>query len=312
MYTIECDILFHSAQYKLTLSKLKNKPLEDAIKLEDLKKIIPNETEKITVANKNYSFTKNFLNILGYSCAKNLYYMVEKSNLPDGMPVYYNMNLIGIVVNKNKILNVLTIINFLNETIKTEKYSGLFGIYYDYIIKDNITIIKDNNKIVYSNIKKNNLYEGDILLELDNYKISNNMIEHSLLGNIDIYTYILLFHNYNTIIKLKIIRNNLEKTINFKPQPLYNYEIISTDLNKFTNYKIINKIIYYYLNNHIMYELIKHDNFAVENILQILFNKCNINKNEFFIMKYNKNNKLELKDKVDFLNNKTILSLDDL
>jgi hypothetical protein len=309
---IECDILFHSAQYKLTLSKLRSKPIEDAIKLEDFKKNIPNENEKITIDNIDYHFKKEFLNVLGLSHSCNLYYFVEKADLKDGLAVYYNKNLTGIVINNNKILNVLSIINFINEALKTEKYSGLFGIFYDYIIKDDMTIIKNNNNIIYSNIKKNNIYKGDILLEVDNYKILENTIQHNLLGKIDISTYLLLFHNYDTNVKLKIIRNNLEEIINIKPQGLYDYEIISTDLNKFTKYKIKNKIVYYYLNNHIIYELTRNDKFAIENILQVLLNKCNINNNEFFIMKYNKNKKIELKDKIDFLNNKMILSLDDL
>lgn len=315
---IDCDVLFHSAQYKLTLSKLRSKPLEDGIKLENIKKVIPNDDERLVINLKDYYFKKDFLTVIGMINALNLYYYVEKTyDIQKGMAVYYNNNLVGIVINEDsgKILNGLSIMNFLNETIKMNRYSGLFGLYYDYEIKDNITKIKINNNVIYSNIKKNNLYTEDVLLEIDDYKVINNFIEYPSLGNINVYTYILLFHNYDTIIKLKILRNNLEETIYIKPQPLYNNEIISTDLNKFTNYKEKNNNIYYYLNNHIIYELYKLDKFSIENNLQVILNKCNIARNEFFIMKYNKgknSKKIALKDKIDLINNKLILTLDDL
>jgi hypothetical protein len=307
--SIDCEIYFNSIQYELSLFKLKETPLEKAINIKNLNKIIPRDNDNIIINSKKYNFKKELKPIIGRINTNNLYYIVN--DIIKGLPVYYENDLIGMSISNNKILNILSIINFLDETIKYTKYSGLFTLYYDFKNIDNKTIITTNYNIC------NNILVNDILLEIDGYEINKNMIHHILLGEINIFTYITLYHNNDTIINLKVLRNDIIEMINIEPKPLYQYELICTNLNNKTVFKKKNKKIYYILNNNIIIEIIKLGGYlTIENKLKYIINNLNIYNNESFIMLYNnddlKYKHISLSNKIEKYNGKIINTLNDL
>ncbi len=298
---IECDLLFHSSQLNLSLFKLKSKPLENAIEINNLKKIIPKENDKLMIKSKEYGFKKEFKPLIGKANIDNLYYIVDDIDI--GLPVYYNNHLVGISIHNDLIINIISIINFLNEIIKYGTYNGICTLYYDYKTIENDTKIIDNYNIIYSTNQKNNLYINDILLEIDDYKIIDNNIDHLILGKVSVFTYISLYHNNDTTIKLKIFRNNIIEKINIIPKSIYKNEIISTNCNEHTLYKKKNGNVHYVLNNNIITEMIKiGGNFAIEKQLKHILNYWNVSDNEKFVMLFKlddlKNCKLSLINKM--------------
>jgi hypothetical protein len=318
---IECELLFKSFEYKLNLFVIKGQLKSNGINIYDIKKNIPNDNEKLEYIDSSchnlISFAKKYINIPNKTY-QNIYYIVD--NIPIGIPIYQNNNLIGISISHTKIINIFSIYNFLKEIIEFKSYSGFFTLYYTFdLIDDKLTKIKNNYNISYnkeSNINRNNLQINDILLEIDGFPIHKNTIDHTIFGIINIFSFVLLKYTKNDIIKMKILRENKLLSININTRSIYSIESIETNNNKSTEYRITDEKIYYELNFWMITNLIFLGYKIPKSIKYLIINE-NINNDKEYgyrlVLKYNiKSLDINLDNIITIINKKEIRNIKDI